>query len=247
MKYNKDFKNLLSTLEDKDYVGLGNPNSKILFIGKEAGADENSEIIHGSAKDWNRNGSYLANPFIPNPDIEDERKLMNYGHTWQKYQSLYNQILQKLNITQEPLEKYEINFVKNVFTTELNSLHAPCTRKAKQNPNFKTELQKRKELFFDSDFIRGFQITVIFASDNKYIETYKGEVLDLFKVTFYCLHEYKGKGRIWINRGTTAENKQRIVIHTRQLAQSENILITELASIIAEFTNQNDINILDEK
>lgn len=250
MRYNNNFEKLLNlnTIKEQEYLGIGNPNSNILFIGKEAGAPIGSKLVHGSKMDWKNNGSYLTNSFIPNPEVESEKKLRNYNHTWQKYQSLYNLILQELSINQEFPKNYEINFVKDIFTTELSSLPAPKTIIAKQFHNFGEELKHRKNTFFKSDFIKQFQVVVIFASDNKYIETYKGEVAELFGVAFEKLHSHKGKSKIWINKGITIENRKKIVIHTRQLTYNfDKNLIPELAKIIAEFISHNDIKFIDEK
>lgn len=148
----------------------------------------------------------------------------------------------KLNSLQlEPKrKKYEITFVENVFTTELSALPAKNTNDAKKQIKFKEELEKRKEVFFKSDFIQNFPIVIIFASDSKYIETYPGEVQNLFNVNF-VREEIIEKHKLWLHSSKN-EGKPKLLIHTRQLTNSISTgLIESLAKIIAKFINENEI------
>ena len=142
------FKELQEKLPENYYLGIGNPESSILFIGKEAGDDIGTEIYHGSVKNWNNKNYDYTKKFIP-----AEPKLLNLNHTWQRYQKLYEQILNNLGIVIDKKNKYEINFVENIFTTELSHLPAKNTNEAKSQENFEIELAKRKEDFFKSKFI----------------------------------------------------------------------------------------------
>ncbi len=197
MKYTKEFNSLIDqSIEHKQYVGLGNPNAKILFVGKEAGLEIGTEMFHGSAESCKENDYSLR--YIP-----EEKKIRSYIHTWQKYQKLYELILSNLNIKETEAKKddYEITFVENVFTTELSNLPAPNANQAKTHKNFKPELEKRKKYFWKSEFIKNFPIVIIAASDKKYIETYKGEVCELFGVNFHELLICEKSGKIWIHYG----------------------------------------------
>lgn len=241
MEYNKQFGELIEKLPDNEYVGLGNPNAKILFIGKEAGADIGSEAYHGHAKSWKEKQFDYSKRYIPT-----ESKLRNLNHTWQRYEKLNNLILLKLGVTPEveKSDKYEITFVENVFTTELSNLPAKSTKEAKKQIGFKQELEKRKQLFFNSEFIEQFPIVVIFASDNQYIETYPGEVVDLFKVSFDKKQEYDGRDSIWIHSSTTPEKGPKLLIHTRQLTNSISPeLIESISNLIVDFIRTKSISI----
>ncbi len=124
--YSEEFKKFITICEEnKEYVGLGNPNAKILFVGKEAGMEVEKETTHGSAKSWSEND--YSKRFTP----EDE-KLRNGNHTWQKYQKLYELILDNLDVGYYKDDEKEITFVEDVFTTELNNLHAPNTSRQKE-------------------------------------------------------------------------------------------------------------------
>ena len=124
---NKFLEELLKSIPENQYIGLGNPNAKILFIGKEAGAEIETEMFHGGAKSWKEKEFNYSEKYIPK-----ETKIRNLNHTWQRYQKLYDCILSNLEINFEKNDKYEISFVENIFTTELSNLHAPNTNDAKK-------------------------------------------------------------------------------------------------------------------
>jgi hypothetical protein len=241
MEYSKDFKELLHTLPDNAYVGLGNPNAKILFIGKEAGSEIGSETNHGNSISWKKKELDYSKRYVPK-----ESNIRNLNHTWQRYQKLHDKIFSGLSMDAglKKNDKYEITFIENIFTTELSNLPAKNTNQAKRQTNFSIELEKRKQSFFRSKFIQQFPITVIFATDNKYIETYPGEVCALFKVRFSVKHNYIGKDSIWIHYSSDPENTPKLLIHTRQLTNSISKELTDnLAAIIMNFMRENFINI----
>ena len=244
MTDNKDFNELVDQcLIDKQYVGLGNPNAKILFVGKEAGMPIDSELIHGSSQLWKENKIDYSNRFTP-----EEEKLRNRNHTWQKYQRLYNLILDKLNICDTTSKKdfYEISFVENVFTTELSNLPAPKTSDAKKQKGFKTALELRKEIFWKSPFISKFPIILIFATDTKYIEMYRGEVCKLFDVEYSEQIICVKTDKLWIHYSTETKNKvfPKLVIHTRQLTNgASNELLERIADVVSDFIKKYDIKI----
>lgn len=235
-KYSNEFNDLLEvSLKNNEYVGLGNPNAKILIIGKEPGMELGTKITHGSAESWKEND--YSKKFIP-----DDKKLRNLNHTWQKYQKLYDLILDKLDKSQNKSDKYEINFVEKVFTTELSNIPAPTSKKAKESEGFKTKLEKRKRLFFKSQFILNFPIVIVVASDNKYIETYEGEVRDLFGVEFIKEIICDKSNKIWLHYSNSDIPK--IVIHTRQLTNGATTkLLEKIAELVAEFISENAIEI----
>src|SRR5690554_3777643 len=135
MDNNESFKKLLEKLDSDDYVGLGNPNSKILFIGKEAGTSIDEEIFHGSAKSWITGNNYSIR-YEPT-----ETKIRHLNHTWQRYQKLFNSINANLGINKTQNSKYEITFIEDIFTTEFSQLPAPETKLLNKirilNPNWK--------------------------------------------------------------------------------------------------------------
>lgn len=237
MEHKKEFKTLIKeSIENNQYVGLGNPNAKILFVGKEAGLEIGTELTHGSAKYWQQGNDY-SNSFYPK-----EEKLRNYNHTWQKYQKLYELIA---NCNDSQKKEYEITFVENVFTTELSNLPAPKTNEAKNINGFKENLKYRKDTFWKSDFIKNFQIIIITASDNQYIETYEGEVCKLFGVKFQQQLICEKGGKIWVHYSDEkSEILPKLVIHTRQLTNGASTdLLHKISEIVSEFIEKHYIEI----
>ena len=237
MTYTKEFEELISqSIEKNQYVGLGNPNAKILFIGKEAGIPIGATITHGSANSWKEGKIDYSKRFPPQDNVK------NHRHTWQKYQKVYDQILSRLGISDKSKKEYEITFVENVFTTELSNMVAPTTNEAKRLEGFKKELQKRKDIFRKSEFIDKFPVVLIAASDNNYIETYPGEVSELFKVEFHNELICGKSNKIWVHY--SKNEKPKLVIHTRQLTNgASNDLLNKIGEIIADFMVKNSIKI----
>ena len=242
MKHSNEFEELISFCTEHDqYIGLGNPNSRILFVGKEAGEPVDSINIPGDGKSWKENAIDFAKKYVPQK--ETHRK---GNHTWQKYQKLYRLILAELNTVETELEDKEITFVENVFTTELSNLPAPRTKEAKKLKDFDANLKNRKNLFWKNEFIKQFPIIIIAASDKKYIETYSGEVCELFDVEFFEVKAFGKSGKMWIHYSVKEKNNvyPKLVIHTRQLTNgaSDNLL-HEIARTVKKFIEQHNIEI----
>jgi len=237
MNYSKEFENLIETsIENNQYIGLGCPNAKILFIGKEAKNPTGSEMEHGSAQSWKSQIDY-SKPY----------ELKQYNPTWRQYQKLYDIILseQTENPKASQKDEYNITFVENVFTTELSIISAPTTTEAKKQKSFESELKKRKDVFRKSKFIQQFPIVVIFASDNKYIETYPGEVQELFDVEFHELITLNKSNKLWIHYASEkAKYYPKLVIHTRQLINGAlDELLENIGKLISHFAKDHSINV----
>lgn len=240
MKYNENFKKLLNTknllnnseeyiIDDYEYVGLGNPDSKILFVGKEAGEKmeytndfdnikENLKALQGSAFHWKTsNPDYTVNP----------EKLKDISQTWNKYQRLYEYIFK-----QDVKSDYP-TFLKKVFTTEISNLPHKTTDEAKRNPFFKDELKKRKNTFFRTEFIQSFPVTVLAFKDPVYIrnDDETREIDDIFKVRYLDKSkEYSVGNQFYIHYN---EDKTKLVIHTRNLSANVNTdLLKDMGELI---------------
>ncbi|MBN1971991.1 MAG: hypothetical protein JW870_21750 [Candidatus Delongbacteria bacterium] len=246
--YSEDFNKLIEiSIEHNEYVGCGNPNAKMLFIGKELGIEKGKEIYHGFGISW-RDRTHDYSERINQQNIED-KKLLNGNHTWQKYQKLYDIIVSEYlteNIIKEKEGKYGITFLENVFTTELSNITAPNTKDAKQDNNFRNALKERKKYFWNSNYFNQFPIILIFGSDNKYIETYQGEVCELFDVTF-SLYKSVVASNLWIHYAKKNVNQiyPRLLIHTRQLTNgAPNELLNEIAFLVKQFIKEHSLNII---
>ncbi len=78
------------------------------------------------------------------------------------------------------------------------------------------------------------------ANDNEYIETYQGEVVELFGVKF-AEQINIGESKIWLHYTETDDkNYPKLVIHTRQLTNgASNELINRISEIISNFIVEN--------
>lgn len=244
MNYIAEFQKLIDSSEQNNqYVGLGNPDAKILFIGKEAGIKDSSELYHGMWQSWKSKECDYSKRHIP-----VDEKIQNGNHTWQKYQKLFELIFSDQLDNNEIKEKCnsEITFVENIFTTELSNLGAKTTGEAKKFTNFPYELKSRKEQFWTSDYFMQFPIILIFASDNQYIETYQGEVCELFDVEFHEQRNCAKSDKYWIHYAKKNKNKvyPRLLIHTRQLTNgASNELIESIAIEVKRFVKENSLKI----
>jgi hypothetical protein len=243
MKYSDKFRDLVLNGDKENYIGLGNPNSKILIIGKEAAIDISAESklenYHSNAKDWrmdveSNNPSKYSIAFMP-----QEKALLNNNHTWQKYQLLHDSIFlpdPKL----KPKEKYYINFVENIFTTEMSNFPSPKTADAQKNNRFKEALINRKKTFFNSDFIKN-QFDVVLIAGLGYIrnqgERETREIDNIFGVSFIppvqIVKTRNGTQSFWVHMN---EDKNKLVIQTRQFSNGVSTeLIKEIANTIKAF------------
>jgi hypothetical protein len=125
----------LHSLCNPYYIGYGNPNSEILFLGKEKAFNINNNpdlFLHESInnnKQWeylleNRDANDLKfSPLYPQQYFEN--KIPDYkikkNHTWGMYCELVNAITAKSEIATSS-EILENNFFHHCFTTEVNHI-----------------------------------------------------------------------------------------------------------------------------
>ncbi len=254
MNYSNEFRSFVkSCLNEKTYVGIGNPNSKILIVGKEVAINQekvkagdlfeikNMQNYNQNAQSWMENiNNNVCQEDIPNwscPDyLNDEFALNNPLHSFKSVTLKEHKEGQTFRKYQK-LYNYifgkvidlnsEYDFQNNIFLTELNDSPSHNTRIAK-----KESIAKRKELFKNSPFIQSFQVVILACSN--YIKNVgvgmEREIDDVFNVTFShknCEHKF------WVHFN---ESNTKIVIHTRQLsANVSNDFLKAIASEIAKF------------
>lgn len=239
--YNKEFNQLISeSVENGQYIGLGNPNSNILFVGKEAGISEKQEEHETNhlvnAYKWKNGEHQYSKSYVP-----DDSKHRNYNHTWQKYQKVYSLAKGKAM----PKEKYEITFLKEVFTTEISQGHARTSKEAKEKEQFKSELTYRKKHFWKSSFVKQFPIVIIAAMDTRYIQNHlegQQEINDIFGVTYNKCLELNPREKCWLHYGTD-KNFPKLVLHTRQFTNGcSDELIQLVANEMRAFMKEHKIS-----
>lgn len=166
----KDFEVKLSEIKNLHllcnpyYIGYGNPNSEILFLGKEKAFDITNSpdlFLHESINNniqWeclieNCNTNLEFNPLFPQKYFGEKFKI-KHTHTWGMYHKLVKGITENPNISSE-LGVLENNFFNHCFTTEVN--HIP----SKYSSNLKS-IDPRKELLQHA-FYKSFKYVIIGA------------------------------------------------------------------------------------
>lgn len=245
MEYKKEFIELIDSLKNENdenlrFVGLGNPNSKILIIGKECSFDlkKNEQdrflyklgnqdnlqqwiynIENGIGQEtlpcWENNPD-LYNPLYPykgqfNKVIRNNND--GTSRTWVQYQKLIDKILQK-----DKPEK--IDFHKYAFITELSDYPMPSSKKSEKT---KESINIRCKKFFSHDFFRTFPIIIVPCCH--YIRDYKINLEETFNQKFQRTDD-DGE---WIN---VHRNGDRVLLHTRHLSMCSDRLIEKIASYI---------------
>jgi hypothetical protein len=237
--------NFLKVLDLNTFIGTGNPNSKILIVGKEVATDPengkdaelekiNLEAFNRNSLDWKSNvEKSLSIESIEDWSISNENNplyafkgiiIKKQGHTWNKYQKLNNYIFDKLN-------NKELNFQEDFFITEMSDLPSKTTGLAQRKKEFKEKLKHRKESLFKTEFIQNFPIVVLACSN--YING--EEICDIFNVNYI---EEKGipRQKFWIHSNS---DKSKLVIHTRNLSTDvSDKLLNDIAFEIKTFLKQ---------
>lgn len=227
--YSREFKEFVKNGQSSPYyVGTGNPNANILFIGKESAiSDDNIESkkwYHKNASDWGKHIADNTCEILSYPITEDHefRKEKSWGkNTWSKYQKLTNHIFNK---EEKP---YHVDFLVNVFTTEINDCPSKNTSTANKN-----KLNERKLLFKESDFIQNFPVIVLACSNYIRNNNEVREIDEMFNVEYSDGKTYTKTN--WFFSHYNDDNTK-LVIHTRQLsANVKPILSKDMGEVIRE-------------
>lgn len=225
--YNENFKKLLKVSLDDTYIGRGNPNANILFVGKEySKCNDKSEF---NAKYWNEK---IANN---EPIYLTHQKAVGEGHTWTKYQALHDYIFDKPKTN-------NFNFEEVIFTTEMSEIPQKNTRDASKNPDFSPRLTQRKNMFFTSDFIQDFPVVVLACSDYIKNNDEIREIDNIFHVNYNDKYEKKIYTKSNWFFSHYDKDKTKLVIHTRQL--STNVmskLLEDMGTLIREHLKSRDL------
>jgi len=254
MKYQKIFENdVKECKENGTYIGTGNPNSKILIVGKETATDienkanrdehyvrfqtENLQDFKENAFKWDLNiKNNVEVNSIPNWIGGKDSPLTS--NPLFPYKSLHPKELKEGQTWRKyqklhdliflndftSLKEKEIDFHNNFFLTEMNSSPAKFTKDAD-----KSGIPSRKQFFKESNFFQNFPVVVLACSN--YING--DEIKEIFDVSFYKQYG-DGKQLFWTHYNS---DKTKLVIHTRQLSTNvSNDLLKEIANEIRNFT-----------
>jgi|SRR5690554_257466 len=227
--YSENFKKLIVASSEKTYIGRGNPNANILFVGKEY--SKPNEKAEFESKFWNE--KIAKNEIVNLTHIKN----VGEGHTWNKYQNLHDYIFEKTKTN-------KFDFEELIFTTEMSEIPQKNTINARKNPEFKPKLAQRKIDFFRSKFIQDFPVIVLACSD--YITPH--EIYDIFDVSFEIGGKFPNddsnsmQNHFWVHYNKDKNKKPKLVIHTRQLSVDvSNYLLKEMGKVIRNHLKSIDL------
>lgn len=267
MNYSNDFKDLVFGSDCPNFIGWGNPNAKILLLGKEPAIDISTdlgrlqyetEVLHNK-QDWRDN---IANKTGFDEVFEKYSKTRLYGnplypHCWQKYQvkNRRNGILpdgdgtsrtwyqyQKLidMIIEDGHTRYDnLDFHKYCFSTDLSDCPALNSRQTNYNDT-NVSAQRRWPMFL-SPFFSSFPIVI--AAIGNY-RNYHFEDWDCFLSTCFAV-DYKpieeAKEQLFSVHVSSNENP-RIVVTCKQLSAAiSDEELSYIAGIVESFADKHRI------
>lgn len=262
--YTEVFKKAVQFSKDNElFLGSGNPNAKLLFIGKEAAIDmEKSEQQYvnefkKNATDWESNCSNGTQPHaIDNWFMEGRLPTYNplYPYKGQKNtiesRSANSEIIRGHGGTSKTWHNYQkiidtmyfngtpsaqITFHEYAFCSELNQVTANYSHQIPKNIR-EASILKRKALF-QEPFFRGFPITIVAVGH--YVKDFDIDLQDVFGSTYDAETSKKyseGLKNEYINMHYDhPENPTRVLIHTNQLSMVSNALVLRLGDICRAF------------
>ena len=241
--YTEKFKQVVQYCKENNlFVGYGNPNGKVLVIGKEAAhvakedlADhlekKKEELLQSNVAQWEH---ILSTGEVPNYDgerpISDENPLYAYGNQFNKRDIRkegkpynegtsstylnYEKLYEQLFLQGEKLKK--INFQKEFFITELSDYPTKESYNDKEIEALRQQSIEERKPLFELPFFKDFPIVIVAAGD--YPIKYKFDMQQIFDVQWEGKTIQVGE-KYWYNLHFSKDNK-RILIHTRQLSNS---------------------------
>lgn len=224
MDYSKEFLDLIAfTKKTEDFIGYGNPNAKILIIGKEEALDMGKEhdkriyeiAVKPNCKLWKEKVldlSSITPDSIPVwKDSEDFNPLYPWkgddlpNGTWKNYQKLINRLYPTADVGKMT------TFHQYAFITEFND--RPSKTSKRKDSKVQERITHRCENILNHPFYKSFPIVI--AACGHYVRDYNINLEELFNQKHI---EFKPvKKSAWLN---IHKKDNRILIHTRQLSNS---------------------------
>lgn len=259
--YNSKFNEAIELAKKKElYLGSGNPNAKIVFVGKEAAinllksSDQHTREITNNATDWNTNyvnkiqfsdidnwfGVPKYNPLYPykgqKNTVESRNKegeiVRGTGGTSKTWYN-YQKIIDGIYFKDAPNKL--INYHEYAFCTELNQVTGPYSKTIPKKIR-KESIEKRKELF-QEPFFKEFPITIVAVGH--YVKDFNIDLEDIFQMKFddeLSKELSEGLNKEYINvHFDDLEKPTKLLIHTNQLSMVSNELINRLGKICNDF------------
>lgn len=257
VKYTSKLKDVIQLAKSKGFfLGSGNPNAKILIIGKEAAinslaaAEQHTREIINNENDWESNyinkvqfsdvDNWFSTVCIPtyNPlypyqgqknNVEsrnDKGHIVRGKGGTSKTWYNYQKIIDTIYFNDVPSQL--INFHEYAFITELNQITGTYSKNVPKKIR-RESIDKRKELF-QQPFFTEFSITIVAVGT--YVRNFNIDLKDVFKMKFdkeISEALSKGLNKEYINvYYDNLETPSKLLIHTNQLSMVSNELIKRI-------------------
>ena len=171
MEYSNEFKDLIARIEQtKDFIGYGNPNAKILIIGKEEALDIEEECdkeiyeiaVKSNWELWKKNDLY-ASSITPDSipvwkDSKDFNPLYTWkgdelpNGTWKNYQELINHLYGEADAGKMT------TFHQYAFITEFND--SPSKTSKRKVTEVQQRITHRCKNILNHPFYKSFPIVI---------------------------------------------------------------------------------------
>lgn len=266
--YNSKFRKAIELAKEKGwFIGSGNPNAEIVFVGKEAAIDkklypeQHKREITNNATDWDNNynnkiqfsdiDNWFSRDSIPkyNPlypyngqkntveSRNDKGDIIRGEGGTSKTWYNYQKIIDGVYFKNAPNNL--INYHEFAFCTELNQITGPYSNTIPKKIR-KESIDKRKELF-NEPFFREFPVTIVAVGH--YVRDFDIDLQKIFEVYFHEEQSKKlskGLNKEYINvHFDDLEKPTKLLIHTNQLSMVSSELVNRLGKICNDFLKNN--------
>lgn len=232
------------------YIGQGNPNAKILIIGKEHGFANDEQRVLEIEKNWCQWKQFTQgidptefgySPRYCYMERGQEFRIGGTSDTWFVYQEFINALIPHQMVDGERAKK--LDFFDYSFITELSTINRPNNNNNSQIDFVKTDTSiKERVSLLSSEFFRSFP--VVFLCCGKYFDKYHIDFEKMFDVKWeeptrdVTLNNNR---KVWYNVHYSSDHK-RIVIHTwhaqafcRMTKENRMKVISELTNVCVPF------------
>ena len=271
MKYTEKFKALLESTS-QGYIGHGNPNAKILFLGQEPAIDPNvkedrwADEIMNNASQWkNLVKDSIGYDSIDHDKVEfglplhpwanqkfQVRSVMQDGNirahegsarTWYNYQKLINRIFELYTSARKKLSPNDyLDFHRLSFHTDMSD--QPLLNH--KITTLATNAVTKRFHFLSNEYFRNFPIVIAavghFPRDT-YGDAYFG---DIFGVEYIGNEETEYN--VWMNVSIrNNDSNPMLLIHTPQFADAiSDRYLDQIAQRVVNFAREHKINLLPD-
>lgn len=265
MKYPKEFADLINTEISDELIGVGNPASNILLIGKEPAIHEDNkqqrEIeIEKNREQWGinicRNNDidsipmqgeigYEYNPLYPyrgqkykvriEKFVNNERKAIRGAEGTSKTWYQYQKLWDMIRYGKENVHSGFIDFHEHCFSTELSTINAKYSSLADSEKR-RSSIKGREGLLCHS-FYQRFPIVILAVGH--YSKEHGIDLESIFNTKWNeqtCV-----VGKFWYNIHDSVTDSPKLLIHTNHLSMVSDELIKAIAERCIEFSEKNNL------